>query len=181
MKVYMQRGNPMKENWNGLVKLLEVWKTDAQGNVVWRQENLYNTFHLGGEEFVMLAVFAGGVDNAYIPESYYFGLDNRGTIDVEDVLSSLSGEPSGNGYSRIAVSSDGVFSVGLANSHYRATGPVISFTASGGTIGPVSNLFLATSADDSGVLVATVPLTQTLTLSDGEGVNMRMGLSLKDC
>ena len=171
----------MRKDWNGLVKLLEIWKTDANGNVVWRQENLYNTFHLEGEEFIISAVFTGGVDNAFIPESYYFGLDNRSTIETTDTLDDLVNEPTTNGYERIAVSSDGIFTVALANDHYRAVGPVISFTADGGTIGPVANLFLATTENNSGVLIATVALSQSLTLADGEGVNMRMGLSLKDC
>jgi len=171
----------MKKDWNGLIKVLEIWKTDAQGNVVWRDENLYNIFHLSGEEFILRAVFAGGVDNAYIPENYYFGLDNRTSLAASDTLETVTAEPNDNGYARVAVSSDGIFSVSLVGSHYRATGPVISFSADGGSIGPVTKLFLATSNDDSGALIASVPLTQTLTLSDGEGVNVRMGLSLKDC
>jgi len=171
----------MNKDWNGLVKILEIEHVSATGDVLWSNKNLYNTFHTAGEQFVLQAVFSGGVSNTIIPYNYYFGLDNRTTIADGDVMSSLSGEPNSNGYTRIALSSSNVFEVSLQGLHYRADGPIISFAASGGAWGPVKNLFLTTKSDNTGVLIASVPLTQTITVNTGEAVNMRMGLSLKDC
>jgi hypothetical protein len=171
----------MRKNWNGLIKVLEIWKTDAQGNTVWKDTNLYNTLHLSGEEFILAAVFSGGVENAFIPENYYFGLDNRSEIDASDTMETITDEPTANGYERVSVASSDVFTISLSGDHYRATGPIISFSASGGSWGPVGNLFMTTTDDGSGALIASVPLSQAVTVDAGETINLRMGLSLKDC
>lgn len=174
----------MKNNWNGLVKILQIWITNAQGEILWQDENLYNMFHLSGEEFLLKAAFVGGVTNTIIPSNYYLGLDNRTTIDADDTMETITDvgeEPTSNGYSRVAVSSSGVFTVSLSGSHYRANSPIISFSATGGSYGPVKNLFLTTKNDNTGVLIASVALTQTITPTAGDTINMRLGLSLKDC
>jgi hypothetical protein len=173
----------MRKDWNGLVKILEIEYIDTNGKILWSQRNLYNVFHTAGEQFVLSAVFSGGVNNTIIPYNYYFGLDNRTTISAGDTMGTITNEPSSNGYARIPLSSTGVFTVSLptGGTHYRADGPIISFVALGGSWGPVSNLFLTTQSDNTGVLIASVPLTQTVTINTGEAVNMRMGLTLKDC
>jgi hypothetical protein len=171
----------MRKDWNGLLKVLNIEHLAADGTVLWSDNNLYNILHLTGEQFVLSAVFSGGVTNTVIPANYYFGLDNRTTIAAGDSILSLSSEPTANGYGRIAVASNSVFIVSLQSSHYRADGPIISFSAAGGGWGPVKNLFLATSSDNTGVLIASVALSQSVTLADGEAVNVRMGLSLRDC
>ncbi len=171
----------MRKDWNGLLKILEIEHLDSAGNVIWSDKNLYNVFHSEGEEFVLRAVFVGGVANTIIPVNYYFGLDNRTTPAIADTMLSLTSEPSTNGYGRIAVSSTNTFTVALTGSNFRADGPIVTFSASGGSWGPVKNLFLTDQIDGSGFLIASVPLSQTLILDTGEVVNMRMGLSLKDC
>jgi len=171
----------INKEWNGLLKILEIEHVSQDGNVLWSATNMYNVFHLAGEEFLLNAVFKGGTTNTYIPENYYFGLDNRTSISANNIISNLSGEPSTNGYARIPVSSTGVFNVTLQSSHYRAEGPILSFSASGGAWGPVRNLFLTTQVNNSGVLISSVSLGQVITVSNGEAINMRMGLSLRDC
>ena len=173
----------MRKDWNGLVKILEIEHINIKGEILWSQKNLYNVFHTAGEQFVLSAVFSGGVNNTIIPYNYYFGLDNRSTIAAGDTMSTIVAEPNNNGYGRIGLSSSGVFTVVLpvGGTHYRANGPIISFLANGGSWGPVSNLFLTTQPNNTGVLIASVPLTQTVTVNTGEVVNMRMGLTLKDC
>ncbi len=171
----------MNKDWHGLLKILEIEQIDCNGNLVWRDENLYNVLHTAGEQFILSAVFSGGVTNTVIPSNYYFGLDNRTSVSAADTMGSLSSEPSSNGYGRVAVSSSGTFSVALQGSNYRADGPIISFFASGGSWGPVKNLFLTNKSDNSGSLIASVALSQTVTLDAGGAINLRMGLSLKDC
>lgn len=174
----------MRKDWNGLLKIDEIWITDQSGKITYRDENLYNTFHQTGEQFLLNAAFAGGQDNSYIPNNYYFGLDNRLLLDISDTITTIeesASEPATNGYSRVAVSSSGVFSTTLNGDHYRAIGPVLSFSAIGGSWGPVKHLFMTTKQDNTGILIASVALSETLTLDAGGTVNMRMGLSLKDC
>lgn len=63
---------------------------------------------------------------------------------------------------------------------YRASGQIVTFSATGSGWGPVSNLFMATAADDSGILVASNPLSNTITLEGGDAFNVRMALALRD-
>jgi len=131
---------------------------------------------------MLKAIFTGDED---IPTDYYFGLDKRTTIREEDNLASLLDEPENafNGYARQPVASSGQFVVDTSEGHYYARSPILHFSAIGGSWGPVRNLFLSTTiqSDYDGFLVASVPLTQTVTVTDGQSISVRMGLSLKDC
>jgi len=163
------------KNWNGILKLLSVEHIRGS-RVIWKQENIYNQIHLKGEEFLLKCCFNN--NGSYPPDEYYFGLDNRAAISNSDELADLLDEPTTNGYSRQARSSLTGFNVELVNGSYRASSSIMTFSASGGSWGPVSNIFLATSAGSSGVLVSSAALSQSVTLTSGDSVNLRMALSL---
>jgi len=161
------------------VNVLSIEKVDLDGTVIWRKENLHNIFHIDGEEYMLKALFAGFT----IPGSYYFGLDNRGSLDDSDTLNIIAttgDEPTINGYNRQAVGS-GSFTIAVVGSHNLAQSPIVTFSATGGSWGPVSNLFMATTSDNLGHLISSVPLSQLVTLDNGQSINVRLGLSLKDC
>ena len=167
-----------------VITILDIKHLSKDGEILWEAKDLFNTLHVVGEEYILKAVFTGGVTNTYIPASYYFGLDNRATIAPADTMTtvSLNGEPSTSGYARASISSTGQFAVSISGSGNNvATSPVVSFTASGGSFGPVRNMFLTDQTDNSGYLIASVPLTSQLTVSAGETIAARMGLVLKDC
>jgi hypothetical protein len=165
--------------WHGLMKLLEIKHLSADGDVLWKSENIRNILHTSGEEFMLTSLFS---DASTIPTDYVFGLDNRLTVAAADTMTDVSlVEPAGNGYFRQAVASDGQFVISVVNGVNRASGPIITFSAAGGSWGPVRNLFLTDQPDSSGFLIASVPLAQVLTVADGESVSMRMALSLRDC
>jgi hypothetical protein len=160
--------------WRGLIKILEIQHLSKNGEVLWRSENIRNVLHSEGEEFMLTSLF---VDASTIPSDYVFGLDNRLTTAADDTMADVSiVEPAGNGYFRQAVASDGQFTISVVNNIHRANSPIVTFSAAGGSWGPVRNLFLTNQPDSSGFLIASVPLAQ-----DGESVSMRMALSLKDC
>lgn len=167
-------------DWHGIMKILWI-KHWREGQVIWESENIRNLLHKEGESFILRAVFQGGVQSQVIPENYYIGLDARFVLDVEDNLGSLIGEPSGNGYTRQAVSSSGGFDVTLEDSNYRATSPIVAFTAVIGGWGPVSNIFLTDSTTSTGNLISSAALPSNLSVADGDTVTMRIGLVLKDC
>ena len=164
-----------------LLTIEEIRHLDKEGEIIWSARELLNTFHNDGEEFMLKALFSGELD---IPDDYYFGLDKRTTIRIGDNLVSLLDEPENefNGYARQPIAASGQFVVDTTSDHYYARGPILHFSASGGSWGPVRNLFLSTTrqSDYGGYLLASVPLSQTITVADGESISVRMGLSLRN-
>jgi len=159
-----------------LLKLLSLELFNRDGKLIYQEKNKPNLTHDLGEKFILDAAFT---DASVIPENFYFGLDNRDSIAEDDVMADLIDEPSGNGYARQAVSSEGDFTVALNGSDvYQATSPIVTFSASGGDIGPVNHLFLATTNTGSGILISSVSFTSPLIINDGGSVNMRFGLTL---
>ncbi len=167
-------------DWHGIMKVLWI-KQWREGQIIWEAENIRNILHKDGESFILRAVFQGGVQSQVIPENYYIGLDSRFSLSAEDNLGSLIGEPAGNGYVRQAVSSSGDFEVTLEESNYRATSPIVAFTAAIGGWGPVLNIFLTDSTTSSGNLISSAALPSALSVAAGDTVTMRIGLVLKDC
>jgi hypothetical protein len=93
-------------------------------------------------------------------------------------ISSL--EPVGNGYSRQTVSSNGGFSIQLANSYYRAVSSILTFSATGG-YGPIRNVFMTNASNNSGNLISSAALSSAVTFASGDSITLRMSLQLKDC
>jgi len=164
----------MKKDWHGLVKILEIQHV-RDGKVIWEEKNLLNTLHIGGEMFMLTCAFDSS-PGTYPPANYYFGLDNRAAITVDDLMTDIADEPSDNGYLRQAVSSSGQFTIDVVSGAYRATSQIVTFIATGSGWGPVSNLFMV----GNGILLASNPLSNTLTLTSGDAINMRMALALRD-
>lgn len=167
-------------SWHGLLKVLE-FNQIRDGKIITQFKNIKNLLHASGENFILQACFFGGQTSSIIPDNYYLGLDNRENLDVSDTMVSLTGEPSGNGYSRQTISSAGSFVISYNSSHYIATSPIVSFQATGSSWGPVNNLFLTTATDNSGFLISSVLLPQPVTVAAGDVVTLRTAMSLKDC
>lgn len=168
------------KNWSGIMKIMEI-KLKRENKVIWEENNILNILHKEGEAFLLNAVFAGGQNNTVIPNNYYLGLDARSSLTINDTLESLISEPGTNGYVRQPISSAGDFTVVLdTDGHYRAISPIVVFQAVGGSWGPVSNLFLTDTLDNSGSLLSTAPFSIPITVVAGDSVTMRISISLKD-
>ena len=167
----------MNKNWRGIMKVLEAQHI-RNNKVIWEDSDLYNMLHAEGQKLILDAVFAGGS----IPSSYYMGLDNRSSLAVADTLASLSAEPSTNGYSRFTASASSDFTIAAESSgNFKSQSVLLTFLASGGSWGPIKNLFMSSSLDGSGKLISSVALSEALTLVDGDIINLRINLSLTDC
>jgi len=172
----------MNKNWRGLLTIYEIEHVDIHGKVIWNEKNLKNILHKNGEEFVLLAVFTGGnTTNTFIPDNFYFGLDNRTDLSADDTMADILDEPSGGGYARQTIDSTTGFEHSVLNTVNRVTSDIITFSAAGAGWGPVKNLFLTDKSDGSGYLISSVELRNTVTLVAGESINLKMGLSLRDC
>jgi hypothetical protein len=159
--------------------VLEVKHLSDDGKVKWEQYKVPNLIHSSGELYCLTALFSTVVTQ--IPANYYVGLDNRASPAATDTLANLSQEPSQFGYGRQPLSSGTGFVVSITNDGiYQAVSNVLTFSAVSGTWGPVKNVFLATSADNTGLLISTATLDGTHFLNDGEQLTLRIALTLKD-
>lgn len=164
-------------NWHGLVKILEIQHI-RNNEVIWESKNIYNMLHNEGEKYVLDCCFNN--PGTFPPANYYFGLDNRNPITAADLIEDIVDEPVGSGYLRATVGSSGQFTVDVFGGVYRATGQIVTFSATGAGWGPVSSLFLTTKNDDTGILIASAPLSNTITMVGGDAINLRMALALRD-
>ncbi len=170
-------GKKTKRKWNGLLKIISVQHISENNEILWESKNLYNTFHRDGEQFALEALFAGTA----IPTNYYLGLDNRTSLTTVQNMGDIVGEPSANGYTRQSLPSTGSFTVALVSSNYQAESPIISFTANGGSFGPIKNLFLTDKSDNTGFLISSAAMPSSTTVNNGQTVNMRIALTLRLC
>jgi hypothetical protein len=150
--------------------------------VVWKNSNLKNILHFQGEELILKILFSDYED---VPEYYYFGLDNRETISVDDTLPDLVSEPVVHNYMRQVKNSIDDWTFAVANGYNVVKSSIITFGASGGSWGPVRNLFLTninqSQVPGSGYLISTVNLGQSITVSSGDAISLRMSIGLRNC
>lgn len=149
---------------------------DKHGKIIdaWTE---FNALADEGEFFVLDVALRGALKAT----NFYLGLVNDTPIET-DALTDLTGEPSGNGYSRQTIESSNVGwpTLALDGGDYKATSKTVTFTASGGTIGPVTYAFLATSTDNTGKLMTYVVLSTPRTLADGESLECSQSVKLSE-
>ncbi len=134
--------------------------------------------HTEGLQFLLEAALS---EQQSVPANFYMGLCEDATIAEDGNLAGLT-ELSGNNYSRQAVASNGTdFTSAAAGTNDRKmTTKVCTFTASGGAWNTAKTAFLATSSDDSGKLIASMPLNggSGWTLADGQHLDISMVIQL---
>jgi hypothetical protein len=166
----------MNKNWHGIITIEEIKLVSKENEVIWEKRNLKNMIHTTGEEFFLGVLFNG----VSIPEKYFFGLDNRSSLTAAQTMGSLIAEPAINGYSRQQVTST-TFVMTEVGGITVARSPILIFSATGGSWGPVQNLFLTDEGDATGYLISSVALTDSVTVTSGQSIYVRMGISLRDC
>lgn len=129
-----------------------------------------------GEQSMLDVYFRG----ATAPTAFYIALYNDTPVDT-DTMASLAGEPSGSGYARQLVerSNTGFPTLALDSGDFRAVSSVETFTASGGSIGPVTHACLVTAATGTGGLhIAYNALSTSRTLASGESLDVTYRIKL---
>lgn len=148
---------------------------DKEGNIIW-QEVVENALADEGEQS-MLDVYLRAVSQG----NFYLGLANSSPVDTT-TMATLTGEPSGSGYARPAVerSNVGWPVLVIDAGDWQATSKLVTFTATGGTIGPVNVMFLTDILSGTmGKFFAWAALSQARTLLDGESLGCKMKIKLK--
>lgn len=130
-----------------------------------------------GEESILESFFRGNA--SFTPAIFYVRLCND-TIVETDTLASILNEPSGNGYSTPSVerSTVGFPTKDTFGGNARITSKEVIFTASGGDIGPVTNLYLATTSNNTGKLIAFLALPLSRLILDGDSMIIQFEIIL---
>jgi len=168
------------EQWRGIMRVVEVVHRDRFGKEIRVERDILNKIHLLGEEYILRVLFAG----REVPENYHIGMDSRSSILASDQIGDLEGlEPVTAGYERQSIQSDDFAIVTDSPTSRRANSPSVVFTATSETWEPVSNIFLCVGLGygSSSVLVSSAALGQSISLSPGESISMRMAMSLSGC
>ena len=120
----------------------------------------------------MVDVFFRKRDDVYFTGDYFYIGLYRGTVIETTTLSTVPNEPAAlYGYSRLAVerSTTGFPTLEQADDgNWRVVSKEVTFTASGGDIGPVNGAFLCTSSDNSGAIMGAVAVGVERTIKAGD-------------
>ncbi len=148
---------------------------NAAGVLLWDQDWTPNALADEGEQAMLDVYFRG----AAAPTNFYVGLLNSTPTDVT-TLATMTAEAAGSGYARqvVPATAVGFPTLALDAGDYRAVSTVETFTAAGGSIGPVTYAFLATTTDNTGKLVVYNALSQSRTLASGDSLDVTFRIKL---
>lgn len=164
-----------KTGLTNAIKWKSLWRFEhynKDGKLIWEHEQ-YNTLAQEGGQSMLDTYLRDQND----PTTFYIRLFNDTPVKT-DALSDLTGEASGNGYAAQEVprSTGGWVSLALDSGDYQATSSQETFSASGGSWGPVTYAVLATSTDSSGEHIAFVALSTSRTIADGESLKVTLNV-----
>lgn len=115
------------------------------------------------------------------PTTFYLRLFNDTPAET-DTLADLTGEPAGT-YAYAAQemprTSGGWPTLALDSGDFQATSSTETFSATGGSWGPVTYAVLATTSDNAGKLVSYTALSTSRTLASGESLQVTYSLKLQ--
>lgn len=166
-----------KEKLGLSVKWIGEWTFkyfNKHGNLI-SEDIVLNNLADEGEEAMLDVFFRNGTSYA----TFYIRLFNDTPVDT-DGLSDLTNEASGNGYAAQSLSRNSTdFPVlALDSGDFQVESLEQTFSASGGSWGPVIYAVLATSSDNSGKLIAYVALAASRTLQDGDSLKVTFKIKL---
>jgi hypothetical protein len=131
--------------------------------------------HTEGLQFMLEVSFS---EEQSVPANFYIGLATDASL-AEDASLGDQTEVSGTGYARQAVASDNVdfTSASTGTNDRKITTKTVTFTA-GGTWTGANTVFLATTINDTGKLIASAPLSETRTLVVDDTLTVAMQIDL---
>ena len=160
------------------MKYESIWKIQhiRDGKVIWEDEGP-NAVTQQGEEALLETFFRGNA--TFNPTEFYVRLCNS-TPTVTDTLVTIVGEPSGNGYTPQLVekSTIGFPTKEIDSGAYRLVSKTVSFAASGGSIGPVTTAYLATTSDNTGRFIAFRALSLARTVLDTDTMTIQFRIKI---
>ncbi len=157
--------------WKGIWTIKQI----RDGEIIY-EATLRNALADEGEKQLLETYFR----SEEIPTEFYVRLC-RDTLIETDTLTTVQNEPSGNGYTAqlMEQSTVGFPTLDLDAGDYMLTSKEITFTASGGDIGPVNTTYLATTSTNTGKLIAYVSLSSERTIADGDDLVIQFKIKLQ--
>jgi hypothetical protein len=119
------------------------------------------------------------------PSAFYLSLSDAtnpcSVAETDSLATANTGEPSTFGYARglIERSGTGWPTSALDSGDWRVVSSTETFTASGGSWGPVNCAVLQTSTDNTGDHIAFVALSAARTLAAGESLDVSLAIKLQ--
>lgn len=160
-----------------------VWTiTGRRGaQILWREVVHNSLSKIADQRMLELQVRGGAAPGA----SYYIGLaDSTNPCSItkaDSTATAWTGEPSGSGYARVAVSKDstGWPTSAASSNDWHIVSKTVTFTSSG-TIGPVNCAVLSDqSSGTAGDWHAWAALSAARTLASGESLDVSMDITLQ--
>ncbi len=166
-----------KPGMDSIVHWDAIWEFkcfDKKGKLLWKEERKNTLAQEGGQN-----ALDSWLRNQNHPATFYIRLFNDTPVKT-DALSDLVNEAAGNGYAaqEIPRSTGGWLTLALDSGDYQAVSSQETFSASGGSWGPVTYGVLATSSDNSGKHIAFVALSQTRTINDEESLKVTIKVKM---
>jgi len=167
-------------SWRDAYECLWTFQHIRDGKVIYEFRDKKNILVDEGELATIDTFFR---DNAslYFPGDYFYIGLYKGTVVETSTLATIPNEPAAaNGYARIAVERS---SVGFPtieqneDGNWQVVSKEVTFTASGGNIGPVNGAFLCTSSDNTGSLIGAVAASVERTILSGD--NSKLSLTFR--
>lgn len=152
------------------------------GEVIYQIRDRKNILCDEGEKAMLDTFFRKNSSLYFAADYFYIGL-YKGTIVETSVISTIPNEPAvANGYARIAVARTPVGFPTMEqddNGNWRIASLVVTFTASGGDIGPINGAFLCTSSDATGALIGAVAIGVDRTIKSGDQSKLSLKFTQK--
>lgn len=131
--------------------------------------------HTQGLQFLLEVTFS---EEQSVPANFYIGLATDTSLAESATLASLT-EVSGTGYERQTVASNNTdfTSASTGTNDRKITSKTVTFTATGTWTG-AKTVFLATTVDGTGKLIASAQLSTTRTLVSGDTLTVSIVITI---
>lgn len=151
--------------------LEQIWKVQHfhKGKIIWEMEKK-NIIVDEGEKALVDTFYRDNSSLYFSAPMFYVGL-YQGNIAEDTILTTIPNEPTVEfGYSRQSIprTTLGWSTIELNEGDWRVVSQQVEFTAFEGNIGPVSGSFLATSSDNSGILIGALSFSFERTIPAGD-------------
>lgn len=171
-----------------VLHIAKIEHRNKNGELLWSDENLVNLLHDEGEQYILSAAFATGMTGyGAVPATLYLGLDTSArTLAETDTLALVTENIADNGYSRKPLSTAGTGVVGQdfvivqPATFYQAQSSIQQWACVNAAWTTITKLFLATSLDNTGKLICSVPLSLSRTLAVGDTINAAIYIGLSE-